>query len=97
MTVTNVQALVARLERRGSAPGGRKIRGLEPSRATKRKELGTVRLLYRHLNARGLVSADPCALAVGPKVVNHHPKPVDDAEWLQVWQSAVSKNLPHKG
>lgn len=57
--------------------------------ATIQKDRAILSGFYRWLTDRGLLAANPAALAGKPRVVTRQPKPVPDHIFTKVWESAL--------
>lgn len=59
--------------------------------ATRRRDVGVITGMYKYLHGRGLISANPALLLVGPKVANQNPRPIPDDLWLSVWTAELNE------
>lgn len=70
-------------------PRSRKAHNNPGAPATVSKDRAILSGFYRWLTDRGMLAANPAALAGKPRVVTRQPKPVPDHIFTKVWQSAL--------
>lgn len=67
---------------------GARSHGATAQASTQRRDLSAVRGFYQYLVARGLIARNPMLLVCTPKVRNVNPRPVSQAVWTSLWETA---------